>query len=421
MPGHSNSSTLEELPHPSTRRIALRVTREAERALRQGHPWVYESAIQHQSRPGQPGDLAVIFDHNREFLAIGLYDPHSPIRVRILQHSKTAPIGCAFYAGRMAEAIKIRASFLDLPPEQATTGYRLVHGENDGLPGLVIDRYVTTLVIKLYTAAWVPHLADLLAGLEQVAPAERLVLRLSRALQELPEALYGLADGMLLNGPPLVSPLLFSENGLRFEADLLHGHKTGFYFDQRDNRLRVEQLAGGKSVLNVFAYSGGFSVYAARGGATPVTSLDASQPALAAAERNFAHNRHLPAVAGAHHEVIIGEAFEQMAELAAVGCRYEMVIIDPPAFAQNQTQVDQALAAYQRLTRLGLGLLHPGGILVQASCTSRVTAAAFYAAIHRVASEIGRPLQELARTGHPSDHPITYKEGAYLKCLFAIS
>jgi 23S rRNA (cytosine1962-C5)-methyltransferase len=421
MPGHAKPYSLDKLPRSSTRRIAVRVTREAERALRQGHPWLYESAIQHQSHPGQPGDLAVIFDHQRKFLAIGLYDPHSPIRVRILQQSKTAPIGCAFYAGRLAEAIKIRASFLDLPPEQATTGYRLVHGENDGLPGLVIDRYETTLVLKLYTAAWVPHLANLLAGLEQVAPAERLVLRLSRALQGLPEALYGLDDGMLLSGPPLEDPFLFSENGLRFEADLLHGHKTGFYFDQRDNRLRVEQLAGGISVLNVFAYSGGFSVYAARGGATPVTSLDASQLALAAAERNFSHNRHLLAVAGAHHEVIIGDAFERMVELAATGRRYEMVIIDPPAFAQNQAQVDQALAAYQRLTRLGLGVLHPGGILVQASCTSRVAPETFFSTIHRAADEVGRPLQELARAGHPSDHPITYKEGAYLKCLFAIS
>lgn len=421
MPGHAKSPAIAGLPHPSTLRIAVRVTREAERALRQGHPWVYESAIQHQSHPGQPGDLAVVFDRQRKFLAIGLYDPHSPIRVRILQHRNSASIGHVFYADRLAEAIKIRASFLELPPRQATTGYRLVHGENDGLPGLVIDRYETTLVIKLYTAAWVPHLADLLAGLDKVAPAERLVLRLSRALHGHPEALYGLDDGMLLSGPPLEGSILFSENGLRFEADLLHGQKTGFFFDQRDNRLRVEQLAGGKSVLNVFAYSGGFSVYAARGGATPVTSLDASQFALAAAERNFAHNQHLPAVATARHEIIVGEAFERLEWLAAHGRHFEIVIIDPPAFAQNQAQVDQALAAYQRLTRLGLGVLHPGGTLVQASCTSRVAPVTFFAAIHRAAGEVGRPLVELARTGHARDHPITFKEGVYLKCLFAIS
>jgi 23S rRNA (cytosine1962-C5)-methyltransferase len=258
-----------------------------------------------------------------------------------------------------------------------------------------------------------------LSALADVIPFERLVLRLGRAMLEQPQDLYGLGDGVILSGPDLDGPVFFRENGLLFEADPIHGQKTGFFLDQRDNRARVEKLAAGKTVLNVFAYTGGFSVYAARGGARKVVSVDASAPALEAATRNMAHNRHIPSVAAASHETVPGDAFETLARLAKTGKRFDMVIADPPAFAQKRAQVTQALSAYERLTRLSLGVLQPGGILVQASCSSQMDAQTFFSAVNRAAVQAARPLHEIERTGHALDHPIAFKEGAYLKCLFA--
>jgi 23S rRNA (cytosine1962-C5)-methyltransferase len=277
---------LDALPRASDRRIALQVTPAAERALRGGHPWVFDQAIVKQSHAGQPGDLAVIFDGKRRFLAIGLYDPDSPIRVRVLQHRQPATIDRAWFAGRLQAAAAIRQPLV----AQHTTGYRLVHGENDGLPGLIAGRYADTLVVKLYTAAWLPHLRDVVAGLHTVQPFERLVLRLSRNTAA-SAAPYGLSDGQTLIGDDPGGPVIFQENGLFFAADVVKGHKTGFFFDQRDNRAEVRARAAGRRVLDVFAYSGGFSVYAAAGGATEVTSLDISAPALADAAANFALNR----------------------------------------------------------------------------------------------------------------------------------
>ncbi|MEZ4726782.1 MAG: class I SAM-dependent rRNA methyltransferase [Caldilineaceae bacterium] len=300
-----------------------------------------------------------------------------------------------------------------------TTGYRLVHGENDGLPGLVIDRYDQTLVIKLYTAAWLPHLADLLSALTTVQPAARWVLRMSRTLQKMPEHGYGLADGLVLAGPPLTGPVIFLENGLRFEADPIHGQKTGFFLDQRENRARVEGLAAGKRVLNVFAYNGGFSLYAARGGARQVTSLDISRPALAAAERNFALNQQMSSVAAADHQLLVGDAFQLLAQMGAAGQRFDLVIIDPPSFAKQQSETERALAAYAQLTRLGLGVLQTGGTMVLASCSSRVSAETFFATVTQAAAQLKRPLQVFDQMTHALDHPIGFPEGAYLKCLYA--
>jgi len=411
---------LDHLPVPSGRRVAVHVTREAERALRRGHPWLFDRAIRQQNHEGSPGDLAVVFDRRRRFLAVGLYDPRSTIRVRVLHRGKPVKIDRGWFETTLAAAAELRAPLRQQPAPRATTGFRLVHGENDSLPGLVVDRYAQTLVIKLYTLAWIPHLRDVVAALVAACPFERLVLRLGRAAQAGVADMHGLRDGRVLAGPALESPVLFQENGLTFEADPACGQKTGFFLDQRDNRSRVESLAAGRAMLNVFSYTGGFSVYAARGGAPEIVSVDASAPALQAAVRNLAHNRHLPAVAVADHHTLTGDAFQVLDQMARDGRRFGLVVIDPPAFAHQKTQVGQALAAYGRLTRLGLGVLEPGGVLVQASCSSRVDEETFCGVIHRAARDVGRPLQEIERTGHALDHPITFAEGAYLKCLFAI-
>ncbi len=391
----------------------MRISPSAERALRQGHPWVFDQSITEQSHTGAPGDLAVIFDDKRRFLAIGLYDPTSAIRVRILQSRDSATINADWFQNKLVNAARVRVA-LD---EKNTTGYRLVHGENDGLPGLVLDRYADTLVLKLYTPAWIPHLKDFCDALALVSPATHLILRLNRSVQKQTEFLHGLSDGMTLSlhasRPPNL--ILFKENGLIFESDPLRGQKTGFFLDQRDNRARVEKLSRDKSVLNVFAYTGGFSVYAARGSAKEVVSVDVSAPALEAAVRNMKHN----ALAEVPHETIAADAFEVLADMTSQKRLFDMVIIDPPMFAQSEKQITSALSAYRKLTRLGLDVLRHDGTLVQASCSSRVDADAFFESIHHSAKEAGRQLTELERTGHALDHPISFKEGAYLKCLFA--
>jgi 23S rRNA (cytosine1962-C5)-methyltransferase len=401
---------VSQLPSPSEKRIALRVTPPAERALRQGHPWVFDGSITEQSHAGAPGDLAVIFDDKRRFLAIGLYDPTSSIRVRVLQPRKPAAISTEWFQNKLTLASRLREPLL----RTDTNGYRLVHGENDGLPGLVIDRYADMLVLKLYSPAWIPHLKDFCDALAQVNPAKHLILRLSRSLQKQTECLYALSDGMTLTLQTPPNMVLFKENGLIFESDPINGQKTGFFLDQRDNRARVEKLSKRKSVLNVFSYTGGFSVYAARGGAKEVVSVDVSPYAIDGTVRNMAHNNlTVP------HETIADDAFEVLAKMKSQNRLFDMAIIDPPMFAQNESQIETALSAYRKLTRLGLGVLKTGGTLVQASCSSRVDDESFFESIHSSAKEAGRTLTEIERTGHALDHPIGFKEGAYLKCLFA--
>ncbi|MDQ3004474.1 MAG: class I SAM-dependent rRNA methyltransferase [Chloroflexota bacterium] len=404
------NTSLSQLPSAPAKRIAVRITPPAERALRQGHPWVFDQSITEQSHMGAPGDLAVIFDDKRRFLAIGLYDPTSAIRVRILQSRNSATINADWFQKKLANAAHLRAA-LD---EKHTNGYRLVHGENDGLPGLVLDRYADTLVLKLYTTVWIPHLKDFCDALTQVSPVTHLILRLNRSLQKQAEFLHGLSDGMILSRLTPPGLILFKENGLIFESDPIHGQKTGFFLDQRENRARVEKLSRGRSVLNVFAYTGGFSVYAARGGAKEVVSVDVSAPALEAAAGNMQHNNLI-----VPHETIAEDAFEVLARMASQKRLFDVVIIDPPMFAQSENQIGSALSAYRKLTRLGLGVLRKGGTLVQASCSSRVDANTFFETVHQSAKGAGRRLTELERTGHALDHPIRFKEGAYLKCLFA--
>ncbi|MEJ2747170.1 MAG: class I SAM-dependent rRNA methyltransferase [Anaerolineae bacterium] len=394
------------------KRLAVRVTPAAERAIKSGHPWLFESGIQSVSGDGRSGDLAIIFDRKNRFLAVGLYDPASMIRVRILQHSQPATINREWFQAKIEAAAQVRTTL----PDSQTTGYRLVHGENDGLPGLVIDRYDRTFVMKLYTAAWLAHLPDVVKALVDAVGPQRIVLRLNRDVVGQADLLGDLQNGSTIFGSSPDGPVQFRENGLHFEADVIAGQKTGFFLDQRENRARVEKLAQGKSVLNVFAYTGGFSLYAARGGATAVTSIDISQPALGAAERNFALN---PALSRVPHKLIQGDAFQKLTRFGKDRKTFDLVIIDPPSFAKQKAEIDGALAAYARLVRLGLAVLSPNGRLVMASCSSRVTADEFFDLVHETAKKVGRPLHELERTTHPLDHPIGFPEGAYLKCLFA--
>ncbi len=394
--------------------VTVRLTNSAERLVRLEHPWLYAESIRSASRAGEAGDLAVIFDHKRALLALGLWDPDSPIRIRILHRGKPRPIDRTFFAERLRDARVLRAGL----EAQGTTGFRVVSGESDFLPGLVLDRYEATLVLKLYTAAWLPHLAEVRAAIDAVLAPERVVLRLARAIAGVCAERAGLADGAILSGPALDGPIVFRENGLRFRCDPVHGQKTGFFLDQRENRARFGALARGKSVLNAFSYSGGFSVYAARGGAESVVSLDASAAALDDARANFALNADVPEVARARHECVCDDAFAALARFAAERRRFGLIVIDPPAFAKARREVAGALSAYARLAELGSAVLAPGGEIAIASCSARVDAGALASAIEAGAKRARRDLVEWQRTAHAVDHPVRFKEGAYLKCIW---
>lgn len=394
--------------------VTVRLTHSAERLVRMEHPWLYAESIRSASRPGAAGDLAVIFDHKRKLLALGLWDPDSPIRIRVLHRGKPRPIDRDFWAERLHDANALRAAL----PDQGTSGYRVVNGESDGLPGLVLDRYEATLVLKLYTAAWLPHLAEVRAAIGAALAPERVVLRLARAIESACRERAGLVDGAILEGPPLSTPLVFRENGLRFRCDPVRGQKTGFFLDQRENRARVGELSRGRKVLNAFSYTGGFSLYAARGGAASVVSLDSSPAALAEARENFALNADLPEVAQATHECVCEDAFGALARFAIERRRFDLVLVDPPAFAKAKSEVGSALSGYARLAELACGVLAPQGILVMASCTARIDADALSGAIRTGAKRADRELAEWQRTAHGLDHPVRFREGAYLKCIW---
>jgi len=388
--------------------VAVRVTADALRQVRHGSPWVYDGSIVSAKPDGaEPGALAVIFDGDRKFAAIGLWDPDSPIRVKVLHHGKPVTIDAAFWRSTLSTALDRRSG---LVADGDTTAYRLVHGENDGLPGFVADRYDRTVVVKLYTAAWFPHLDAIVAELVALTGVDRVVLRAARSVA-------GDRDGTVLHGPSLDGPVRFRERGLVMEADVATGQKTGHFLDQRDNRTLVRGIAAGRDVLDVFASTGGFALAAAAGGAASVHLVDLAAPALDTARRNLAHNPR--AIAGTDTRFTVGDAFEVIERLAAAGERYDLVVVDPPSFAQNQASVDRAVRAYARLTHLALGVLAPGGTLVQCSCSSRVTTDQFFDTVHHAARVAHRPLNEVRRTGHAVDHPIGFEFGGYLKALFA--
>jgi 23S rRNA (cytosine1962-C5)-methyltransferase len=389
--------------------LRLRLTATAESIVRAGHPWVFAKSVRKQNRDGQTGELAILYDRANQFLAAGLYDADSPIRVRILQTGPPRPIDSAWWQQRAVAAFDLRRNLFD----SQTTGFRCINGENDGWPGLVLDQYDTARVLKLYSAAWLPRLneiADLLKG------AVRLVLRLSRNIQAQALDQFGVADGQVLRGVPLDGPVTFLESGLRFEADVLRGQKTGFFLDQRENRRNVEALAQRRSVLNLFSYSGGFSLYAARGGAADVCSLDISEHALAAARRNFDLNKDQAIVTRCPHETLQADAFLWLRQNPER--RFDLIILDPPSLAKRESEKADALAAYARLIESSIARLNNYGILVAASCSAHVSADEFFALARQCARKSGRKYNELRTTRHPADHPATFPEGEYLKCIY---
>jgi len=419
-------------PPKNLPRLRLRVSPTAETVLRGGHPWLFAGSIRGQNRDGQPGELAVIYDRNDKFLAVGLFDPESPLRVRVLHAGKPVTIDDAWWREQFSKAIRRREKLF----EEQTNGFRWINGESDGWPGLVLDCYAETLVMKIYTVAWLPRLAEITGLICDTLKPERLVLRLSRNIQETARKNFRVEDGMELSrdgrdedegglkknpSQPSrpsrdLSPVTFLETGLHFEADVVRGQKTGFFLDQRENRRRVETLAQGRDVLNAFSFSGGFSLYAARGGAKSVTDLDISAHALESAKRNFALNKTDENTAGCQHETIQADAFKWLEENETK--KFDLIILDPPSLAKREMERDGAIQAYEKLAANGIRALRKGGVLVAASCSAHVKTEEFFNAVRQAAQKSNRRFTELETSGHPPDHLATFPEAQYLKCIY---
>lgn len=389
-------------------RLRLRLFPRAETAVRGGHPWVFADSIKSQNREGKTGELAVIYDKRDRFFAVGMYEAESPIRVRILHCGKPADIGREWWQQKARECLEKRQGDV---VKEGTDGARMINGESEGFPGLVADKYADTLVVKVYAAGWLVRWEEIEAVLREVFSPRYLVLRMSRNIVNFAEGL-GLEEGF--RGELGDEIVVFSENEIRFESAVLKGQKTGFFLDQRDNRARVELLAKGREVLNVFSFSGGFSLYAARGGAKSVTDLDISGHALESAGRNFSLNAHDERISGVKRRAVQADAFAWLEES---GEKFDLIVVDPPSLAKREAEKEGALRAYGRLNSRAVAMLNEGGILLAASCSAHVSEEEFFRLVEEAAECSGRRWKELWRSGHAADHPANFREARYLKAL----
>ncbi len=378
-----------------------------ERSLQRGHPWVFESSV--AGGKADPGETVRVVSHAGEFLAWAAFSPASKIRLRAWSFVEAERIDAAFFARRIEQAVAMRAR-LAVPSD----GVRLVHGESDGLPGLVVDRYGATLVAQFLAVGverWKAVIAD---ALLRATGSERLYERsdaASRALEGLePRTGWLRGDG--------ATELEIVEHGLRYGVDIAAGHKTGFYLDQRDNRLRFTHTVrhfGCKRVLNCYAYTGGFSVAALAGGAEQVIAVDSSAPALQRAARNV----ELNGFEAARHRTLDADVNQTLRSLREQGDRFDAIVLDPPKFAPTVAHAERAARAYKDINRLALGLLAPGGMLFTFSCSGGIAADLFHKIVAGAGLDAGIDGFVHARLAAAPDHPmtVTFPEGDYLKGL----
>jgi 23S rRNA (cytosine1962-C5)-methyltransferase len=374
------------------------------------HPWVYAGAIDRVEGEPADGDEVELFSHAGHFVARGLYNGRSKIRVRLYSWLSDTALDRQFWTARLAAAVHLRERILGLTgPGRAC---RLVFSEGDGLSGCTIDQYDRWLVVQ-FTSLGLALRRQLLAEIlvERFQPAG-IYLRTERGIGQL-EGLE-LQDGPLWGSLP-PGPVAIDESGLRFLVNLAEGQKTGFYLDQRDNRQAVARLAAGRRMLDAFCYTGGFALHAARGGANAVTAVDVSEPALALGRENARLN-------GLDQITFVkAEVFEYLQTLHAAGEKFSLVVLDPPKFARARHALEDALRGYRRLKTLALHLLEPDGILVTCSCSGLITMDALEELLAQLAAEERRDIQILERRSQAPDHPVlaSCPESNYLKCLIS--
>ena len=380
--------------------VSLQLRKELTRSIKRGHAWLYSDAIDVVRAPA--GSVAILSDRRGDKrVASGIYDPQHAIPLRICRTQPPWTLDDQWLSEQLQVAIALRRAAFD----ERTTGYRLVAGEGDGLPGLIVDVYDRTAVIKLDGGAPEAFYQPLPIAqwLCQHLPLDCVVLRTRQR---------GSAGEALVGDLP-TAPIVFLENGLRFTAEVVHGQKTGFFLDQRDNRALVERMAAGCRMLNLFSFNGGFSVAAGRGGATQVTSVDIAAAAIAAAREHWSMN-HLPDAA---HTGVVADCFEFLESAASDRQLWDLVVCDPPSFAPNEKSRDKAIAAYGKLAQMSARVTRPQGLLGLASCSSHVDAGTFRELNAEAFGRGRRCATLLAECSQPIDHPtpLAMPELRYLK------
>ena len=383
-----------------------------EKSLRRRHPWLFSGAVEKLSGKAGAGDTVDIRDASGKVLGRAAYSPKSQIRARVWTFDPSEEVDAAFFRRRIERALALREA---LPARRHTNALRLVHGESDGLPGLIVDRYADVLVAQ-FLAAGVERWRDpILDTLSELTAAEAIFERSDaevRKLEALP-ARVGFARG---NRNASRCPIV--EYGLNFRVDVEQGQKTGFFLDQRENRQRVRELAAGREVLDGFSYTGGFSIAALAGGASRITAIESSAPALEVARENLAANPF----DASKVQFVQGDVFAQLRTLRDRAAKFQMVVLDPPKFAPGAAQVMNAARAYKDINLLAFKLLAPGGLLATFSCSGGVSAELFQSIVAGAALDAGADAKIVERFGAAADHPVAleFPEGEYLKGLLLV-
>jgi 23S rRNA (cytosine1962-C5)-methyltransferase len=374
-----------------------------DRSVRNRHPWIFSGAVKTKPHKAGEGDIVAVVTNDGEFLGLGHYAPQATLICRMFAFGdKPVAVDAAFWQGKLLAALMYRRRILDL---ENTTGYRLIHAEGDGLPGVIIDIYEHTASVQLRTAG-TAQLAPVIQGfLESELGIGHIHLR-TESKEE--------GEGRWIKGGG--ESLTFRENGLSFHVDVETGQKTGFFLDQRDNKVLLRRLAGGRRVLNAFSYSGAFSVYALAGGAASVDSVDISAAAAELATRNVTLNfGDTP-----QHKAIKADAFKYLADMEAG--TYDLIILDPPAFTKHISTVQKAARGYKEINLKAIQRIAPGGLLFTFSCSQHIPADLFRKIVFGAAADAGREVRILYQMSQAPDHPVSifHPEGEYLKglCLY---
>ena len=390
----------------------LVVRRGSERSLLNNHPWVYSGAVVRVADDVPPGALVDVTDHRGRFIGRGHYNSHSPIRVRILSREKDRAIDSDFYREVISQAWRLRQ---DSPLPSQTDAMRLVHGENDGLPGVVADSYGDFLVVQFHTFGSEQSREQILDALWAVVKPRGIYERSDVGTRRAEGLSTRPAGPLRGDEPPELVPI--EEYGVRLFVDVYNGQKTGFFLDQRQNRALLHTMAGEKSVLNAFSYTAGFSAHALNGGAAQTLDLDIASSVLPAARENLAANRP----SSARSDFVVADVFQFLADLARRGPIFDVVVLDPPSLLRKRADYKKAMGVYIKLNRNALKLVNEGGLLVTSSCSGRISQEDFFAIVQRAAASEKVNLRVLAYHLHPIDHPVrsAFPEGRYLKTIFA--
>ncbi len=375
-----------------------------------GHAWIFSGALQQAPRWVEPGGVLDVKSATGQFVARGYYNPRTDIAIRILTRNPEEKIDVAFLRQRIRAAVELRRVF----DPAVTNAYRLIHAEGDGLPGVVVDRFGDILVVQIQTAGMEHLRSQFIEALQQETQASGILLR--------NDSLARRREGLEVEVPVVVAgevpaQVTMRENGVEFQVDPWQGQKTGFFVDQRDKREALRKYAVGKRVLNCFSYTGGFSVYAAlTSPETRVTSVDVSAPAIDMARQHFVLNGLQPE----QHEFITADVFDYLEEAQRSGELFDVVVLDPPAFAKTKEARTQALKAYRRLNTLGMQVLRPGGILLTCSCSGVIGMDDLLGVLSQSAQRWHRAVQLLETYTHGVDHPtnLAMPETVYLKAVF---